>query len=144
HEPKRFALTPPNDDVRWKNLGIIPVHYPLSDPPEPRHCQLTIALTAWAEQSQAGALTVEKRIRTIVTGATSISPEDDDFLKQSLTELSTVRFFTRHACGPQWLQWAESQAAFQRIFSIRPDYSEIDCALASWFASEFVIQHLNQ
>lgn len=64
--PGRFALTTPDDDSRWKNLGITPIHYPLSAPPELPHSQLQIALTAWATQSQAGALAVEERVRSIV------------------------------------------------------------------------------
>lgn len=142
--PGRFALTPPNDDARWKNLGITPIHYPLSAPPESRHSQLQIALTAWATQSQAGALSVEERIRSIVTSTGPLTPEDDDFLKDALSELSTLRFVTRHARGLEWLRWVEPQPAFQRIFTLRSEYSANDFELASWFASQFVIQHKNE
>jgi hypothetical protein len=142
--PGRFALTPPNDDARWKNLGITPIHYPLSAPPELLHSQLQIALTTWAEQSQAGALAVEERIRSFVTSSGPLTPEDDDFLKDALSELSTLRFFTRHAHGLEWLQWVEPQPVFQRIFAVRSEYSTHDFELASWFANHFSIQHTGQ
>jgi Domain of unknown function (DUF4020)/SIR2-like domain len=139
--PGRFALVSPGDDARWTNLGITPIHYPLSDPPEARHQQLPIALAAWAEQSQAGALAVEERIRRIVTGSLPLAPEDDDYLKEAVLELSTLRFFTRHARGVQWLQWVEGHPGFQRLFTLRSEYSETDWELASWFSTQFVVQH---
>ena len=61
----RFALTQPGDDARWMNLGITPVHYPPSPPPEGKHSELGSSLSAWAEQSNAGALGAEERIRSI-------------------------------------------------------------------------------
>src|ERR1700731_2584524 len=142
--PGRFALTPPNDDARWKNLGITPIHYPLSAPPELLHSQLQVALTTWATQSQAGTLAVEERIRSLVTGSGPLTPEDDDFLKDALSELSTLRFFTRHARGVEWLQWVEPQPVFQRILAVRSEYSTQDFELASWFANHFSIQHTDQ
>jgi hypothetical protein len=142
--PGRFALTPPNDDARWKNLGITPIHYPLSAPPESPHSQLQIALTAWATQSQAGALAVEERVRSIVSSSGPLTPEDDDFLKDALSEISTLRFFTRHARGLEWLRWVEPQPAFQRIFTLSSQYSANDFELASWFATQFALQHKNE
>ena len=142
--PGRFALTPPDDDSRWKNLGITPIHYPLSAPPESRHAQLPIALSAWAEQSQAGALAVEERIRGIVSGGTPLPPEEDDYLKESLADVSTTRFFTRHARGVQWLQWIETQPCFVRIFDIHSHSSECENELTSWFASAFAVQHSDE
>ena len=142
--PGRFALTAPNDDARWKNLGIIPIHYPLSAPPESLHSQLQVALIAWAEQSQAGALAVEERIRSIVTGSGPLTADDNDFLKDALSELSTLRFFTRHARGVEWLSWAEPHPAFQRIFTLHSEYSAQDFELAAWFANQFAIQHTDE
>ncbi len=142
--PGRFALTPPNDDARWENLGISPIHYPLSAPPELPHSQLQIALTAWAIQSQAGALAVEERIRNIVSSSGPLTPEDDDFLKDALSEISTLQFFTRHARGLEWLRWIEPQPIFQRIFTILPEYLATDRELASWFANQFATQHQDE
>ena len=141
--PGRFVLTPPDDDTRWENLGIVPVHYPTSEPPQLRHAQLTIAISAWAEQCQAGALAVENRIRTIVTGIAP-SSEEEDFLRDALSEISRLRFFTRHARDPKWLIWAERQSQFQAIFATRDDYSETDWELAAWFGENYVVQHADK
>jgi hypothetical protein len=142
--PGRFALTPPNDDPRWKNLGITPIHYPLSAPPELPHFQLQIALTAWATQSQAGALAIEERIRNIVSSSGPLTSEDDDFLKDALSEISTLQFFTRHARELEWLHWIEPQPIFQRIFTVLPEYLATDRELASWFANQFATQHQDE
>jgi SIR2-like domain len=142
--PGRFVLTPPNDDARWNNLGITPIHYPLSGSPELLHSQLQAALTAWATQSQAGALAVEERIRSIVTGGSPLTPDDDDFLKEALSDLATLRFFTRYTRGVEWLRWAEPQSLFQRLFAVCSSYSEQDLELASWFANQFAIQHTEE
>jgi SIR2-like protein len=142
--PGRFALTPPGEDARWQNLGIVPIHYPLSEPPEPRHKELQIALSAWAEQSQAGALAVEERIRSIVTARVTLTPEEDDYLKHALSELPTLRFFTRHARGLEWLSWTEQLPGTQRLFALTDRQSPEDWELASWIANEFVTQHCNE
>ncbi|HZU29923.1 MAG TPA: SIR2 family protein, partial [Candidatus Angelobacter sp.] len=142
--PGRFALTPPGDDARWQNLGIIPVHYPLCDPPEPRHKELQEALSAWAEQSQAGALAVEERIRIIVTARVALTPEEDDYLKHAVSELPTLRFFTRHARGVEWLRWVEELPITQRLFALSNQRVLEDWELASWIANEFVTQHCDE
>ena len=142
--PGRFALTLPDDDARWKNLGIIPVHYPLCSPPEPRHAQLSLALTAWAEQSQAGALAVEERIRRIVSAGVPLDPEDRDYLEHALSEISTLRFFTRHAVGIEWLRWIEGQGAFQQLFALRSEYSDRDSELAFWLANQFACKYADE
>ena len=142
--PGRFVLTPPDEDAKWKNLGIQPIHYPRAAEGDGAHREFPIALAAWVERSQAGALAVEERIRTIVTGGMPLTLEDEDYLKHSLSELSTLRLFTRHARGIQWLQWVEHQPAFARIFITQSDYSDRDDELARWFTCEFVLDHADE
>jgi hypothetical protein len=141
--PGRFALTLPGDDARWNNLGITPVHYPVAEPPEGPHSEMRVALTAWAEQSQAGALAVEERIRTIVTSG-ALTPEDEDFLKSALSEPATLRFFTRHARDVKWLKWIENQKEFQRLFALQVEYTEGDADLATWFAEHYALTHIEE
>jgi hypothetical protein len=143
-EPKRFVLTPPGDDARWDNLGIIPVHYPLSEPPQSRHCELGTALSAWAEQSHAGALALETRIKSIVEAGIPLEAEDRDFLERSLSDISTLRFFTRYAKASEWLNWLEDQPVFSTLFSVAPTASEIEIELAEWFAQNFTIDRIDE
>jgi SIR2-like protein/uncharacterized protein DUF4020 len=142
--PGRFSLTPLGDDARWQNLGIVPIHYPLSGPPEPPHKELQIALSAWAEQSQAGALAVEERIRSIVTVRVALTPEEEDYLKHAVSELTTLRFFTRYARGLEWLHWVEDLPVTQRLFTLIDRQSLEDWELASWLTNQFVIEHCDE
>ena len=139
--PGRFALTPPDDDARWKNLGITPVHYSLCTPPQARHAELGISLSAWAEQSNAGALAAEERIKSLAEAGLPLIAEDQDCLEHSLGEISMLRFFTRHATGLQWLSWIEGQSAFQRLFTVLSEYTEADMLLAHWFAENFAFEY---
>ncbi len=144
-EPKRFAITPPGDDARWENLGIIPVHYPLSEPPQSRHCELGAALSAWAEQSHAGALALETRIKSIVKEAgVPLEVEDRDFLERSLSDVSTLRFFTRYAKASEWLNWLEYRPVFNGLFSAAATASEVEIELAGWFAQNFAIDQIDE
>jgi len=139
--PGRFVLThiqDVKDEARWKNLGIMPVNYPLCEPPEHLHSQLGGALSAWDEQSQAGALEIEKRIRNLVTGGVPLEQEELDFLERALRDISSLRFFVRYARGVEWLHWIERQPCFQDLFTTGKDYSELHHTLARWLASEYV------
>jgi hypothetical protein len=138
--PGRFALTSPDDDARWKNLGITPVHYPLATPPQPKHSELGVSLSAWAEQSNAGALDIEERVRSIAGKGVPLDAEDLDYMEQALSEISTLRFFVRHATTREWLLWMENQSQFQRLFTLLSTYTEADSILAYWFADNFALK----
>lgn len=142
--PSRFALTLPGDDTRWKNLGITPVHYPVADAPKSRHDELRVALTAWAEQSEAGALAIEERIRTILTSSLALTPEDDDFLSSAIAQIDTLRFFTRHARDLKWLKWIESHKEFQRVLAAQSGYTQADAELATWFADHYALTQIEE
>lgn len=142
--PGRFAFTQPDEDERWKNLGITPVPYPLCTSPQAKHLELGVALSAWAEQSNAGALDAEKRIKSIAEAGVPLVAEDRDYMKHSLSEISTLRFFTRYATGLEWLSWIEGQNAFQRLFTTQGDYSDADSLLAYWFAEHFALKHAEE
>lgn len=139
--PGRYALTSPTSDTDWLNLGIIPVHYPLRADPLPRHGALGDCLTRWAELANLGSLGTEAEIRRIVTSDRPESPEESDFLKQALNDISTVRYFTRHARDQRWLHWISDTPDFNAIFVPESTLSEISREFAFWFAEHFAINH---
>ena len=138
--PGRYALTSPTSDTDWLNLGIIPVHYPLHADPLPRHGALGDRLARWAELANLGSLGTEAEIRRIVTSDRPESPEESDFLKQALNDISTVRFFTRHARDQRWLHWISDMPDFNAIFVPESTLSEISREFAFWFAEHFAIK----
>lgn len=139
--PGRYALTSPTADTDWLNLGIEPVHYPMRVPPLARHGALGDCLAKWAEIANLGSLGTEARIKGIVTSDRPLSIEDEDFLKQSVLDISTLRYFTRHAEHPRWLEWISELPEFSAIFVPGATLSERSAVLAFWFAEWFAISH---
>jgi hypothetical protein len=139
--PGRYALTSPTADTDWLNLGIEPVHYPLHVAPLAPHGALGDCLAKWAEIANLGSLGTEARIKGIVTSDRPLSIEDEDFLKQSLLDISTLRYFTRHAKDPRWLEWVSELPVFSAIFVPGATLSESSAELAFWFAEQFAISH---
>jgi len=139
--PGRYAITPPENDTFWVNLGIKPVHYPPRVAPLAKHGALGDCLATWAEIANLGSLGTEARIKVLVTSDRPLSLEEDDFLKQALLDLSTLRYFTRHAKDPRWLEWISEHAEFSAIFVPGAALNERSGVLAFWFAEEFAIPH---
>ena len=139
--PGRYAITPPENDTFWVNLGIKPVHYPLRVAPLAKHGALGDCLATWAEIANLGSLGTEARIRGLVTSGRPLSLEEDDFLKQALLDLGTLRYFSRHAKDPRWLEWIAEHAEFNAIFVPGASLNERSAELAFWFAEEFAIPH---
>ena len=139
--PGRYALTSPNADTDWLNLGITPVHYPMRVPPLARHGAVGDCLAKWAEIANLGSLGTEARIKAIVTSDRPLSIEEEDFLKQSLLDISTLRYFTRHAKDPRWLEWISEMPELNAIFGLGATLSESSAELAFWFAEQFAVPH---
>jgi hypothetical protein len=139
--PGRYALTSPTAYTDWLNLGIKPVHYPMRVAPIAQHGALGDCLAEWAEIANLGSLGTEARIKGIVTSDRPLSIEDEDFLKQSLLDASTLRYFTRHAKDPRWLEWVSEMDVFSAIFVPGATLSEASGEMALWFAEHFAIPH---
>ncbi|HEY1901726.1 MAG TPA: SIR2 family protein [Terracidiphilus sp.] len=139
--PGRHALTSPTADTFWLNLGIKPVHYPVCVPPLAPHGALDDCLAKWAEIANLGSLGTEARIKGLVTADRPLSLEDEDFLKQSLLDISTLRYFTRHAEDPRWLEWVSELPEFSAIFVLGAMLNERSAELGLWFAERFAIPH---
>jgi hypothetical protein len=139
--PGRYALTSPTADRFWLNLGINPVHYPLRVLPMAPHGALDDCLVRWAEVANLGSLGTEAKIKGLVTPDKPLSLEDEDFLKQSLLDISTLRYFTRHAEDPHWLEWVSEHPDFSAIFVPGAALNERSSEFALWFADRFAIPH---
>jgi hypothetical protein len=140
--PTRFVLTLPGDDEHWENLGIVPVHFPESRSPESKYAQLGHAVASWVEISRLGALDIEQRIKEIVEGPVPLDAERLDYIRRALGELTTLRFFVRHAAGLNWMQWIDRESSeFARLFQTEPMATESDLTLAYWFAEKFALRH---
>jgi SIR2-like protein/uncharacterized protein DUF4020 len=140
---RRFALTPLGKEGSWEYLGIVPVAYNPSAGESP-HSSLPKALSAWSEFARLGMLDKEHLIKTTVALPPPIDPEVGDFIEDSLSEISTCRFFTRHADSVPWLKWVEDKKLLGRLFDPSASLTHIDEELAIWIAENFPFKHAGE
>jgi hypothetical protein len=140
--PRRFALAREDDFERWTFLGVKPIAYP-NGTGDNRHSAVGAVCAAWADMAERGVLDQEQKIKEIVELPVSLDPEDLDYVLESLRKESTTRFFTRYARRPDWLRWLESKDYLKRLFLPGSATNATDGELASWFAENFVCEHLD-
>jgi hypothetical protein len=58
-----------------------------------------------------------------------------------LLDISTLRYFTRHAEDPRWLEWISEVTEFSAIFVPGAVLNERSAELAFWFSERFAIRH---
>lgn len=135
----RFALVPENDNLEyWQYLGIQPVTYARDD--KNGHSLLIDGLSGWVEWARRGALDTEKRIRELVEGPPPLDGESVDFLEWALKDSVAVRFFTRHAFLPEWLEWVAEKEALNPLFDFG-EMSSLSKDLLQWVCSRYVLKH---
>src|SRR5260370_6828140 len=137
---RRFALTPEGNDDHWKYFGISPVSYPLGQG-ENKHFALGVALSAWADIAQIGALDNEQKIKTIVEGPVPLPGEELDYIESIIKDAPTARFFTRYARTVDWLRWIEDKEPFAILFRDNIAPIEVNEELGQWFAENFLLKH---
>ncbi|MGH7510063.1 MAG: DUF4020 domain-containing protein [Gemmatimonadales bacterium] len=136
----RFAVTPQGKEGTWTELDITPVSYPLRQDPDP-HGTLPQAVQAWTARAAMGALDHEHRARELVTGRPPLEQEAIDYLRSSLLDPITRRFFLRHARGPAWLRFAAEVGSLDELFGEIEAASDGSGPLAQWLVDHFMLQH---
>src|SRR5207249_2656311 len=130
---ERFALTPPENDVMWGDLGVKPVQYPLREDGD-RHEALTEAVRAWVALAAMGALAHEHQIKELVAGPPPVEPHLVDYLRMALAAPDRRTFFLRHARGVAWLQFARDAGVLDGLLGGDPADDEALSPLANWLA----------
>jgi hypothetical protein len=136
----RYALDLPNEDGKWKNLGIYPVHFQERSDPD-KFGALDEAVHAWAERAKMGALDHEQQLRSILTWPPAPDPQTADYVRLALTNDVTIRFFAEHAKTPEWLRWAAEAGFMGPLFKPGIPLNEQGRVLAHWFARTFAVEH---
>ena len=135
----RFALVRADEGILdWRYRGIEPLPYSFKG--ENDHSQLSLAIAAWIERANRGALETEQRIKELVMGPPPLDDESQDFLQWAVKDTVAVRFFVRHAKGPEWLLWANEQKSLAPLFA-QADLSQDAWEITRWVAENFVVQH---
>src|SRR5680860_1454217 len=140
---RRFAFASEDTAGRWKQLGITCVSYPLGKDSD-EHGALRVALKDWVARNKMGSLEHEAWLQDIVSkDPRSLNPEESDYVRGAITDPILVKFFTRHACSPEWLWWVDSQGALDLLFDPQAVPDPVLDNLAGWFAERHVCCHVD-
>jgi hypothetical protein len=138
----RFALdalpADANAERAWRYRGIQPLFYAKDE--SGGHTRLTEAVAAWEQRANRGALDTELRIKQLVTIPPPLDKESQDELEASIAVLPSVRFFTRYATSPEWLEWLSQRKALEPLFSMER-LPPIATELANWIALQYATRY---
>jgi hypothetical protein len=135
----RFVFTDSPDSPHWRRLRIQPIAYPNRDK---THNTLTDVISGWATWASMGLLDHRQYVAELVAASPSQIPEEMSYLETVVANENTVRFFAEFARGPEWLAWASGRPEFQRLLDPVATDSACSTALASWFASQYVVDEV--
>lgn len=141
----RFALIAAGEEGRWRELGIQPVPYPMGAQGN-EHAKLASVIESWALFASRQALWHERRIRDLVALPPAPDPADQKYLRWAISRVSTLRFFTWHARGLEWLRFVRAADALECLFRAETSdaaggSAELAEPIAEWIACEFMLQH---
>ena len=127
-----FALTDKPDESRWNELDVLPVAYR-------SHDELPAALTEWARRASASYEEHDRRVARIVSGRVegdALTPQDESYLADVVSDPDLVRIFTRHARGPVWFRWI-AEGPGEKLFKPSAELGPAEMALVSWFLRHY-------
>jgi hypothetical protein len=133
----RFALTEDTNPARWKELGIIPIHYDLDA--ASGHSFLLDAIRNWADLVALGASEMRNRIRSIVENPPSLNKADNSLVEWAIANPVAVDFVAQFAGGIDWLSWMIERDSIKEIFSpgMRVEDSNV---LVDWIVEKCVLE----
>lgn len=135
----RFALTLPDQDDHWTDLGIVPVHFPKRMAPD-EYRALDEAIDSWTAASRMSVFDHRVQISQLVALPPPPEPDNLDYLRGVVSDTVTLRFFVQMATLREWLDWAISERLLQPLIAPEP-LDETGRLIAHWFAERFVVPH---
>jgi len=145
HARPRFVLTSQTHKDHWSLIKMGVLSYSSAN----NHIALTEGVRGWVELSRMGALDHERRVETIVSSPPPPDGEEADYIAQVIDDPGAVHFFTSYAHSVQWMRWAEEHGVFRYLFretqfDAAAEIGNVAQHLARWFASNFVIKHVDE
>ena len=123
-----YTLTTEPDSPDWQKLGVKPVGYR-------SHDDLPGVLNGWAERASASVEDHDRWVARIVSGQFThgdLSPQDESYLSEVVSDPDLVRIFTEHARGPVWFRWV-AEGPGSKLFTPSADLNAAETALVQWF-----------
>lgn len=136
----RFMLVREGDPLiaQLRQLRIKPVVYP--DTPGEPFAELGQFLERWAVRSAMGHLEHRARLEGLLLAPPPIDPDDQDYVRESLTIPARAEELARIAPHPDWLEWATEDGVLTPLFGVKDQLTETENWIARWVAENFVTQ----
>ncbi|MCY4424440.1 MAG: DUF4020 domain-containing protein [Acidimicrobiaceae bacterium] len=125
-----YVLTDKPQASQWQHLFITPIGYE-------SHDMLPGIVQDWADLSRMSMLDHQQRVRRIVSGSPPLTPDDDSYLHDIVSDTRRRRLFISQARGLDWLHWMSSEPAFKDLLNPFAPPERIDHGLAQWFADHY-------
>ena len=131
-----YVLTDKPQASQWQHLCITPIGYE-------SHDMLPGIVQDWADLSRMSMLDHQQRVRRIVSGSPPLTPVDDSYLHDIVSDTRRRGLFISQARGLDWLQWMGSKSAFKELLNPFASPECIDRDVAQWFADYYAANEDN-
>ena len=142
-EKDRFALIGKTDSnaEHWRILGIEPISY--LQPNKHDHSTLYTGIRRMAEHVRRNVLDWEREITTNAEKPSLLDEETADLIEDAFEDVTRIRFFTKAASDPDWIDWLDERKILNALFE-DGTLSERDRHLSQWLAENFVCDHADK
>ena len=140
---RRFALTGGynNDADHWNLLGIEPITYPQSNKDD--HNSLDGGVRGLAALAQRSFVDWHRKITEIAETPPPLDKETEDLIEYALADVTKVRFFTKAATSPEWIDWLDEHEYFTPLFG-DSTLNRRDKIFSWWLIEQFAYTHANK
>ena len=140
---ERFALTGERDNNtdRWHRLGIEPIHYPQSS--ENDHSALNNGVRDLANLIRWRPSDWERKITEIAENPATLDEKTEDLIEYAFTDTARIRFFTKAAAVPEWIDWLDDYEYLNPLF-LDSTLNEQDEIFSRWLVEQFAYTHANK
>ena len=138
---RRFAVIQKEADdnpQRWQVLGVEPISYPQVG--GDGHSVLYAGIRRFADLAARGVLDWQREITELATNPPPVDPEGVETIEEAFQDPVRLRFFTKTASSPDWLDWLDARGRLDALFG-DGELGECDETLAAWSAAQFAHDH---
>ena len=141
---RRFALTGKcgDDTGRWGLLGIEPIIYPQSNKED--YSALDEGVRELAALAQRSFVDWHRKITEIAETPPPLDKETEDLIEYALADVTKVRFFTKAATSPEWIDWLDERDEYLTPLFGDNTLNRRDRIFSRWLVEQFAYRYANR
>ena len=141
---RRFALTGKcgGDTGRWGLLGIEPIIYPQSNKED--YSALDEGVRELAALAQRSFVDWHRKITEIAETPPPLDKETEDLIEYALADVTKVRFFTKAATSPEWIDWLDERDEYLTPLFDDNTLNRRDRIFSRWLVEQFAYRYANR